>query len=93
MDRIMMIELKVYIARREQAIPPVQTATGAPVYMSNLRIAQEEAIHRRNNISPNIDEDSSVSWTIPESINLVIDIPISNFRTAQQLLAAQDNQE
>ncbi|KAA6365211.1 MAG: hypothetical protein EZS28_039263 [Streblomastix strix] len=47
--------------RRQPALPPVQTVTGAPVYMSNLQIAKEEAFHMANNISPNLDEESSVN--------------------------------
>ncbi|KAA6327005.1 MAG: hypothetical protein EZS28_053874, partial [Streblomastix strix] len=79
--------------RREQALPPIQNVSGAPVYMSSLRTAQENAFRVANRISPNLDEESSVSWTSPESINQERDIPIPNFQTARQLLVAQDNQE
>ncbi|KAA6385093.1 MAG: hypothetical protein EZS28_019380 [Streblomastix strix] len=78
---------------REQALLPVQTVTGAPVYKSNLLTAQEKAFRTTNNISPNLDKESSVSWTYPESINQERDAPIANFQTARQLLVAQDNQE
>ncbi|KAA6373129.1 MAG: hypothetical protein EZS28_031345 [Streblomastix strix] len=61
--------------------------------MSGLRAVQEEAFSVVNRISPNLDEESSVSWTSPESINQERNTPIPNFRTAQQLLVAQDNQE
>ncbi|KAA6366794.1 MAG: hypothetical protein EZS28_037680 [Streblomastix strix] len=47
--------------RREQALPPVQTATGAPVYMPGLRAVQEDVFRVANNIYPNIDEESTVS--------------------------------
>ncbi|KAA6353540.1 MAG: hypothetical protein EZS28_050933, partial [Streblomastix strix] len=76
-----------------QALSPVQTVIGAPVYMPNLRTAQVDAFRRVNDISPNLDDQSSVSWTSPESINQERDTSIANFRTAQQLLTAQDNQE
>ncbi|KAA6373743.1 MAG: hypothetical protein EZS28_030729, partial [Streblomastix strix] len=78
---------------REQVLPPVQTVSGAPVYMPGLRAVHEEAFRVANHISPNLDEESSVSWTSAESINQERDTPIANFRTAQQLLLAQDNQE
>ncbi|KAA6399031.1 MAG: hypothetical protein EZS28_005448 [Streblomastix strix] len=67
-----------------QALPPVQTVTGAPVYMSSLRTAQEEAFRKANDISPNLDEESSVSRTSPESINYERDTPLANFQIAQQ---------
>ncbi|KAA6397542.1 MAG: hypothetical protein EZS28_006934 [Streblomastix strix] len=90
MDIIMTIGLKVFIVSKpEQARGPVQD----PVYFATFRKAQEQAFHRKNNISPNLDVESSVSWTRPESINYEIEITIANFRAAQQLLAAQDNQE
>ncbi|KAA6391068.1 MAG: hypothetical protein EZS28_013402 [Streblomastix strix] len=79
--------------RRVQTLPPVQTVTGAPVYMSSLRTAQENAFRVAIRISPNLDEESSVSWTSIESINQERDTPIPNFQTARQLLVAQDNQE
>ncbi|KAA6365431.1 MAG: hypothetical protein EZS28_039043 [Streblomastix strix] len=61
--------------------------------MPNLRTAQEDAFRIANDISLHLDEESSVSWTSAESINQERNTPIENFRTAQQLLAAQDNQE
>ncbi|KAA6357374.1 MAG: hypothetical protein EZS28_047100 [Streblomastix strix] len=61
--------------------------------MPGLRAVQEEAFRVANRISPNLDEESSVSWTSPESINQERDTPIANFRTARQLFVAQDNQE
>ncbi|KAA6403566.1 MAG: hypothetical protein EZS28_000902 [Streblomastix strix] len=79
--------------RREQVLPPVQTVSGAPVYMQGLRAVQEEAFRVANHISLYLDEESSISWTSAESINQERDTPIANFRTAQQLLVAQDNQE
>ncbi|KAA6391587.1 MAG: hypothetical protein EZS28_012886 [Streblomastix strix] len=79
--------------RREQILPPVQTVSGAPVYLPGLRAVQEEAFRVANRISLNLDEESSVSWTSIESINQERDTPIPNFRIVQQLLAAQDNQE
>ncbi|KAA6380750.1 MAG: hypothetical protein EZS28_023727 [Streblomastix strix] len=79
--------------RREQALPPIQTATGAPVYTLGLRATQEKFFRVPICVSPNLDEENNVSWTIPESINQESDTPIANFRTAQQLLTAQDNQE
>ncbi|KAA6355987.1 MAG: hypothetical protein EZS28_048486, partial [Streblomastix strix] len=85
MDKTMRIGLKT--------LPPVQTVSGAPTYLPGLRALQEEAFRVANRISPNLDEESSVSWTSPESINQERDTPIPNFRTAQQLLTAQDNQE
>ncbi|KAA6402494.1 MAG: hypothetical protein EZS28_001975 [Streblomastix strix] len=54
--------------RRQQALPPMQTAIGAPVYMPGLRTSQDEVFRVANRISPNLDEESSVSWTSPESI-------------------------
>ncbi|KAA6354361.1 MAG: hypothetical protein EZS28_050112, partial [Streblomastix strix] len=79
--------------RREQVLPPIQTVSGAPVYLPGLRAVQEEAFRAANHISPNLDEESSVSRTSPESINQERDTPIPNFQTARQLLVAQDNQE
>ncbi|KAA6386486.1 MAG: hypothetical protein EZS28_017986 [Streblomastix strix] len=107
MDRIMRIGLKVYIAtltdnnqkirifskRHDQALPPVQSVTEAPIYMSYFRTAQKDVFRRRNYIFPNFDEKSSVSWTGPESICQELNTPIAIFRTALQLLTAQDNQE
>ncbi|KAA6392882.1 MAG: hypothetical protein EZS28_011585 [Streblomastix strix] len=92
-ERYRLRQFRIQHNRLEQVLPPVQIVSGAPVYMSNLRTAQEEAIRTTNIISPYIDEESSVSWTSPESINQERDTPIANFRTAQQLLAAFDNQE
>ncbi|KAA6379185.1 MAG: hypothetical protein EZS28_025289, partial [Streblomastix strix] len=92
-ERQQLRKFRIRRNRREQALPPVQTVTGAPVYMPNLRTAQEEAFRIANNISPNRDEESSVFWTSAESINQERNTPIANFRMAQQLLTAQDNQE
>ncbi|KAA6369590.1 MAG: hypothetical protein EZS28_034883, partial [Streblomastix strix] len=92
-ERQQLRQFRIRRNKQEQALCPVQTVSGAPVYMPNLRTAQEEAFRIANNISPNLDEQSSVSWTSPESINQKRNTPIANFRTAQQLLAAQDNQE
>ncbi|KAA6370066.1 MAG: hypothetical protein EZS28_034409 [Streblomastix strix] len=86
-------QFRIFRDRREQVIPPVQTISGAPTYLPGLRALQEEAFRVANRISPNLDEESSVSWTSPESINQEKNTPIPNFRTAQQLLAQQDNQE
>ncbi|KAA6358403.1 MAG: hypothetical protein EZS28_046070, partial [Streblomastix strix] len=86
-------QFRVRRNRSEQVLPPIQTVSGAPVYMPGLRAVQEEAFRVANQISPNLDEESSVSWTSPESINQERNTPIPNFRTAQQLLVAQDNQE
>ncbi|KAA6372490.1 MAG: hypothetical protein EZS28_031983, partial [Streblomastix strix] len=86
-------QFRIRCNRREQALPPVQTVTGAPGFMSSLRTAQENAFRVANHISPNLNEESSVSWTSPESINQERNTTIPNFRTAQQLLAQQDNQE
>ncbi|KAA6358342.1 MAG: hypothetical protein EZS28_046131, partial [Streblomastix strix] len=79
--------------KREQVLSPVQTVSGAPVYMPGLRAVQEEAFRVAIRISPNLDEESGVSWASPGSINQERNTPIANFRTAQQLLTAQDNQE
>ncbi|KAA6388111.1 MAG: hypothetical protein EZS28_016358, partial [Streblomastix strix] len=49
--------------RREQVLPPIRTISGAPVYLPGLRAVQEEAFRATNHISPNLDEESSVSWT------------------------------
>ncbi|KAA6394460.1 MAG: hypothetical protein EZS28_010013 [Streblomastix strix] len=92
-ERQQLGQLRLFRNRQEQALPPVQTVIGAPVYMSSLRTAQEEAVRTANDISPNLNDESSVSWTSPESNNQEIEIPAANFRTAQQLLTAQDNQE
>ncbi|KAA6386225.1 MAG: hypothetical protein EZS28_018248 [Streblomastix strix] len=78
---------------REQAISPVQTVTEALVYMSNLRKAQKEAFHRRNDIFPNLEEENSVSWTNSESINQKLDIPFADFLNAEQQFAEQENQQ
>ncbi|KAA6384848.1 MAG: hypothetical protein EZS28_019629 [Streblomastix strix] len=86
-------QFRVFSNKREQALPPVQTVTGTPFYMPNVRTAQKVAFRTANDISPNVDEESSVSWTSPESIYQERNTPITNFRTAQQLLAQQDNQE
>ncbi|KAA6366962.1 MAG: hypothetical protein EZS28_037512 [Streblomastix strix] len=86
-------QFRVFYNRREKVLPPVQTATGAPVQVSILRTAQEDAIRRVNNICPNLDEESSVSWISAESINQEKNTPFANIRTAQQLFAAQDNQK
>ncbi|KAA6354894.1 MAG: hypothetical protein EZS28_049579 [Streblomastix strix] len=92
-ERQQLRQFRIRRDRREQALPPVQTATGALVYMSGLRTAQEEVFRIANNIFLNLDEESTVSWKRAESINQERDTPIANFRTAQQLLIAQDNQE
>ncbi|KAA6358139.1 MAG: hypothetical protein EZS28_046334, partial [Streblomastix strix] len=63
-ERQQLGQFRVQRNRREQALPPVQTFTGAPNYMSNLLTSQDEGFHRMNNIFPNLDEESSVSWTI-----------------------------
>ncbi|KAA6379243.1 MAG: hypothetical protein EZS28_025228, partial [Streblomastix strix] len=47
--------------RREEVLPPVQTASGALAYMPDLRAVQEEALRTANIISPNLDEKSNVS--------------------------------
>ncbi|KAA6363401.1 MAG: hypothetical protein EZS28_041072, partial [Streblomastix strix] len=86
-------QFRIFRNGREQVIPPVQTISGAPTYLPGLRALQEEAFRVANRISPNLDEESSVSWISPESINQERNTPIPNFRTAQQLLAQQDNQE
>ncbi|KAA6375742.1 MAG: hypothetical protein EZS28_028730, partial [Streblomastix strix] len=86
-------QFRIFRNRRDQVIPPVQTVAGAPTYLPGLRALQEEAFRVANRISPNLDEESSVSWTSPESINQEKNTPITNFRTAQQLLTQQDNQE
>ncbi|KAA6404282.1 MAG: hypothetical protein EZS28_000191 [Streblomastix strix] len=70
-----------------------QTVSGAPVYLPGLRAVQEEAFRVANHISPNLDEESTVSWTSAESINQESDTSNANFRTAGQLLVAQDNQQ
>ncbi|KAA6363924.1 MAG: hypothetical protein EZS28_040549, partial [Streblomastix strix] len=54
--------------RIEQALPPIQTVIGAPVFISSLRTAKENAFRVANRISPNLDEESSISWTNPESL-------------------------
>ncbi|KAA6388976.1 MAG: hypothetical protein EZS28_015495, partial [Streblomastix strix] len=92
-ERQQLSQFRIRRDRREQALSPVQTVTGAPVYMPGLRAVQDEVFRVANNISPNLDKENSVSWTSIESINQERDTPIANFRTAQQLLAAQDNQE
>ncbi|KAA6378816.1 MAG: putative NOL1/NOP2/Sun domain family, member 2 [Streblomastix strix] len=86
-DRQQLRFFRVFRNKREQALPPIQSVTEAPVYISTLQTAQEEAFRIENNISPNIDEESSVSWTSSESINQERNTPITIFRTAQQLLA------
>ncbi|KAA6389402.1 MAG: hypothetical protein EZS28_015075 [Streblomastix strix] len=68
-ERQKLRQFRIRHNRREQSLSPVQTVTGAPVYMLNIRTVQEEAFRIANNISPNLDEQSSVSWTSPESIN------------------------
>ncbi|KAA6360502.1 MAG: hypothetical protein EZS28_043971, partial [Streblomastix strix] len=45
--------------RGEQILPPVQTVSGAPVYLPGLRAVQEEAFRVANRITPNLDEESS----------------------------------
>ncbi|KAA6383714.1 MAG: hypothetical protein EZS28_020761 [Streblomastix strix] len=92
-ERQQLRQFRVQRNRRERTLPLIQTVIGALVYWVAIRTAYEEAFHRILNISLNLDKESSVSWTCPESINQERDIPIINFRTAQQLLAAQDNQE
>ncbi|KAA6372954.1 MAG: hypothetical protein EZS28_031518, partial [Streblomastix strix] len=92
-ERQQIRQFRIRRDRRERALPPMQTATGAPVYMPGLRAAQEEVFRVENRISPNLDEESSVSWTSPESINQERETPIPNFQTARQLLVAQDNQQ
>ncbi|KAA6393670.1 MAG: hypothetical protein EZS28_010805, partial [Streblomastix strix] len=92
-ERQRLRQFKIQHNRQEQVLPPVQTVSGAPVYMPDHRAVQDEAFRAANHISPNFDEESSVSWTSPESINEERNTPIVNFRIAQQLLAAQDNQE
>ncbi|KAA6400292.1 MAG: hypothetical protein EZS28_004179 [Streblomastix strix] len=49
--------LRIQFSRQEQTRGPVQD----PVYRAVTRTAQEEAFRRINNISPNLDEKSSVS--------------------------------
>ncbi|KAA6357092.1 MAG: hypothetical protein EZS28_047381, partial [Streblomastix strix] len=92
-ERQQLRQFRIRRNRREQARPPVQTAIGAPVYIPGIRAVQEEVFRVENNISPNLDEESTVSWTSAESINQERNTPIVNLRSAQQLLAAQDNQE
>ncbi|KAA6378075.1 MAG: hypothetical protein EZS28_026398 [Streblomastix strix] len=84
-DRQQLRKFRVQRNRREQTRRPVQDS----VYIATLRTAQKEAFRRRNDISPNLDEESCVSWTSQESINQETDIPVANFRAARQLLAAQ----
>ncbi|KAA6374189.1 MAG: hypothetical protein EZS28_030284 [Streblomastix strix] len=81
-ERQQLRQFRVFRNRREQALPPVQTVTGAPVYMSSLRAAQENAFRRANDIFPKLDEESIVSWTSPESINQK---EIHQLRTFEQL--------
>ncbi|KAA6377412.1 MAG: hypothetical protein EZS28_027063 [Streblomastix strix] len=88
-DKQQLREFRIQRDRREQARKLIQDHC----YMSTLRKAQEEAFRRRNSISLNLVEENSVQWTILESINQEFDTPKANFRTAQQLLAAQDIQE
>ncbi|KAA6367010.1 MAG: hypothetical protein EZS28_037462 [Streblomastix strix] len=85
-DKQQLREFRIQRDRREQAKEPIQDH----VYLSTLQKAQEEAFRRRNSISLNLVEESSVQWTSLESINQEFDTPKANFRTAQQLLAAQD---
>ncbi|KAA6373404.1 MAG: hypothetical protein EZS28_031067 [Streblomastix strix] len=86
-------QFRIQRNRRQQALPPVQTVTGAPVYISNLRTTKEEAFHMANNIYSYLIDDSSVSWTSQESISQERNTSIVNYRKAKQILAAQDNQE
>ncbi|KAA6363263.1 MAG: hypothetical protein EZS28_041209, partial [Streblomastix strix] len=60
-ERQQLIQLRIRRDMREQALPPVQTVTGAPVYMSGLQSVQDEVFRVANNISPNLDEESTVS--------------------------------
>ncbi|KAA6376585.1 MAG: hypothetical protein EZS28_027891 [Streblomastix strix] len=92
-ERQQLRQFRIRRNRREQALPPVQTVTLAPVFMSSLRTAQENAFRTAYNISPNLDEESNISQKNIKSNNQEFDTPVANFRTAQQLLAAQENQK
>ncbi|KAA6396262.1 MAG: hypothetical protein EZS28_008216 [Streblomastix strix] len=59
-DKTMVIGLQVYTAKFRNNI------SGASVYMPGLQAVQKEAFRTANDISPNLDEESSVSWTSPE---------------------------
>ncbi|KAA6371616.1 MAG: hypothetical protein EZS28_032857 [Streblomastix strix] len=60
-ERQQLRQFRIQRNRREQGLSPVRTVSGAPVYMPILRTAQEEALRIVNDISPNLDEESSVS--------------------------------
>ncbi|KAA6392374.1 MAG: hypothetical protein EZS28_012101 [Streblomastix strix] len=103
-DRIMMIESKVDIVKlidnnqdnlefKAMDENRIGGLIQESVQRAAILTAQEEAYRRINNISPNLDEESNVSWISSESVNQERSTPITNLRTAQQLLAAQDNQE
>ncbi|KAA6372141.1 MAG: hypothetical protein EZS28_032334 [Streblomastix strix] len=67
-ERQQLKQFRIRSNGREQILPPIQTVSGAPVYIPGLRAVMEEAFRVANNISPNLDEESTVFWTSAESI-------------------------
>ncbi|KAA6374038.1 MAG: hypothetical protein EZS28_030435 [Streblomastix strix] len=92
-ERQQLRQFRIRHNRQEQVLPPVLTATGAPIYMSGLRAVQEEVFHEANNISTNLYGESIISCTSAESMNQERHALIVNFRSAGQLLTEYDNQE